>query len=66
MTKIIGPISFGDWRALVLFNQSIKEMKSRTQGDFKVAIEKETRIYYEILNPYLNAANDNTLLTEAA
>jgi hypothetical protein len=55
---VIGPFDFADWYTLVQLRSSIKYLKSKVADNDKhrPAIEKETAIYQEILEPYLKNA----------
>ncbi len=55
-SKVIGPILPGDWLTLLMLKQSVKYMRQKDTNKFRIAIDKETSIYKEILNKYLLAA----------
>lgn len=65
---VIGPIDYASWYTLVQLRNSIKYLKTKVADNPKhrPAIEKETAIYQEILQPYLEAANDEGVLSEVA
>lgn len=65
-SNVIGPILPADWLTLQMLHSSINYMKTKDTSKFRMAIDKETLIYKEILSVYLTAANDNEVLQKAA
>lgn len=55
-SNVIGPIQPEDWLLLLMIKQSLKYMKNKDYSKFRIAIDKETTIYQDILNKYRSAA----------
>lgn len=68
MGQVIGPIEYADWYTMVQLRSSIKYLKTKVIENLKhkPAIDKEEAIYKEILQPYLEAANDNEVSTRSS
>jgi hypothetical protein len=56
MNKVIGPIKKEHWITLLMLKESIEDYKKRDINKYKVAIEKESIIYRDILNDYIKVA----------
>lgn len=60
MTNVIGLFNdsaderFATWRTMREIHESLKVMKSENDnGKFDIAIDKETSIYYDLMDEYL-------------
>lgn len=55
-SRLIGPITRADWQTLLYLKSSVRWMKENNAKKFARAINKESRLYQELLGKYKCAA----------
>jgi hypothetical protein len=55
-SNVIGPITRADWSTLLYLRESVKWMRENNAVKFTRAINKESRLYQELIGKYKCAA----------